>query len=140
MILKIEPLTICHINSFHTDSQSFKEDMEFNLQHPILRQAYAILCPLERVVLGVVGASCISNGVWEGWFYLSRSAGLYAKSIVQTCITLSDFFIKKDIHRLQIAVRHEHRKWAKALGFHFECIVKNYHSNIDHYMYVKLRG
>jgi hypothetical protein len=139
MMLDLEPLNIFHIDELDTEVPNAKEDLLAVLDSEGTKKGYAIMSPNNDVV-GIIGGSIISKGVWEGWFYLGKKGSKYAKSLVRTCRHFSDLVVEHDVHRLQIAVLDEYKKWAESLGFQFESVVKNYHRNLDHTMYVKLRG
>lgn len=140
MMLKVSGLELADISSFnHPDKDSLLESAVFNLEHPLFRRMFTMKDENDYVI-AIIGASYISKGVWEGWVFPCSDVRKYAKSLVREVRDFSDWALTLDIHRLQIAVLEENRKWAESIGFQFESIVKNYHSNKDHFMYIKVRG
>jgi RimJ/RimL family protein N-acetyltransferase len=140
MILNAIPTTLEHVNNFAHTETSFDVPsvLSFCIDYPNIRPMMSFM-DNDRVVF-ICGLSFISEGVWEAWLIPSKIMHNYAKSAVRsmrdfTTWLLSDF----PAHRIQIAVLAEHEKWAKSLGFQFESIVKKYHNQRDHYMYVKVR-
>lgn len=121
-----------------------RQDAYFNFRFPEFRRMFKLTDPGNDKIVAVIGASLISKGVWEGWVFTGPDVKKYAKRLVKEVRDFSDWALTDGsnhgpgIHRLQIAVLEENRKWAEAIGFQFEGIVKNYHSNKDHFMYIKV--
>ncbi len=116
--------------------EKFREDAEFNFEYPHFRRMFKMTDGEHMVA--IIGATLISQGVWEGWVFPCQEIKKYAKRLVRETKDFSDWALTQDIHRLQIAVLEENRKWAESIGFQFEGIVKNYHSKKDHFMYIKV--
>lgn len=138
MMLNIEPLDKHHIEIF----ESFKEvgnELHFVLNNKNIRNAFSLIST-DGYIVGILGASFIGKGIWEGWFYPSKKVKNHTRALVRSSKLMSDLIVEKDMHRLQIAVLSDNKKWAESLGFQFEGIVKNYHGNKDHFMYIKVRG
>lgn len=138
MTLKVSELTIEDAQNFnHTgDKELFVKNMTFNLELPQLRRCYAF--KKDGYTVAILGGSWISNGVWEVWLFPAADVQNYAKSLVRELKDFTDWVFTRDVHRLQMAVLEQNKKWAQAIGFQFEGIVKNYHSNKDHFMFIKV--
>lgn len=137
-MLDIEPLNLEHISRFSSESD-VSHELQFALDNLNIRMAFSVLDQVGTVI-GVLGASYIGVGIWEGWFYPSIHVHKHPRALVKTSQEFSRLIVEKDMHRLQIAVLDSHRKWAESIGFQFEGIVKKYHGNKDHFMYIKVRG
>lgn len=138
MTLKVSGLDLRDLKEFnHPDRDSIMESAAFNIAHPEFRRMFSMKTESGYLV-AVIGASYISQGVWEGWVFPCADVRKYAKRLVRETKDFSDWALTLDIHRLQIAVLEENRKWAESIGFQFESIVKNYHSKKDHFMYIKV--
>lgn len=136
-MLKVTELQLSDLDSFNrADREDLIEDVKFNLGFPQFRRMYAMKD--GETLVAIIGASYISKGVWEGYVFTCDDIHKYAKRLVREARDFSDWAFEWDVHRLQIAVLEENRKWAEAIGFQFEGIVKNYHSNKDHFMYIKV--
>jgi hypothetical protein len=136
-MLKVSALELSDLDNFNRpDREDLIEGFKFNLQYPQFRRMYALKS--GDYMVAIIGASYISKGVWEGYVFTCADIHKYAKSLVREARDFSDWAFQWDVHRLQIAVLDENRKWAEAIGFQFESIVKNYHSNKDHFMYIKV--
>lgn len=134
-MLKVEGLDLSDLTG---EWERLLPDAEFNLAHPEFRRMFSMKS--GDIMVAIIGASLISEGVWEGWIFTGSEVKKYAKSLVREARDFSDWALSVDIHRLQIAVLEENRKWAESIGFQFESIVKNYHSKKDHFMYIKVKG
>jgi hypothetical protein len=141
MMLKAQPTTKEHIDLLDPEDVGFDVSLalETAFKYPDIRPMMTFLNN-ENAPVFVCGLSQISPGLWEAWLIPSKILKKHALSAVKTLREFTDWVIDNNhAHRLQIAVLEHNVKWAQALGFHFECIVKNYHSNRDHFMYVKVR-
>jgi RimJ/RimL family protein N-acetyltransferase len=137
MTIKVSALELEDLYTFNNvDRASLIESAKFNLEHPHFRRMFSMKDD-KGYLVAVIGASYISKGVWEGWIFPCADVGKYAKRLVREVKDFSDWALTLDIHRLQIAVLEPNKKWAESIGFQFESIVKNYHSNKDHFMYIK---
>lgn len=136
--LRVESLTLEEVKKFNTvDLPTVLRNMEFNIEFPEFRRMFGMFS--GDYLVAIIGASLISKGVWEGWVITCSDVKKYAKRLVREAKLFSDWALSlDDIHRLQIAVLEENRKWAESIGFQFEGIVKNYHNNKDHFMYIKV--
>lgn len=135
MTIKVSELTLEDAYKF-SSCEIFRKNMEFNLSIPELRRSFSF--NKDGEILAILGGSWISQGVWEVWLYAGESKHKFAKSLVREVKDFTDWVITQDVHRLQMAVLEENRKWAQAIGFQFESIVKNYHSKKDHFMFTKV--
>jgi hypothetical protein len=141
MILKAVSTTEDHLTMFdHKDvGIDVKKSLNFSLQHPDIRPMMSFFS--ENTLVFICGLSYISEGVWEAWLIPGTNIKNFSKATVRTMRDFTNWLLTDfDAHRLQIAVLDENVKWAEALGFQFESIVKNYHSRKDHFMYVKVRN
>jgi hypothetical protein len=142
MTLKAYPTTINHLDNFEYKEVGFdvEKALEFSLNYPEIRPMMSFLTE-ENQIIFICGLSAISEGIWEAWLIPSIHINKYP---IQTVKAMKDFtnWLLTDYpaHRVQIAVLDENVKWAKAIGFQFESIVKKYHSGKDHFMYVKVRN
>ena len=141
MTLKAEPTNREHLKILDPEDIGFDVDdcLETALKYPDIRPMMTFLNS-ENMPVFVCGLSHISPGVWEAWLIPSKRLKDHAMSTIKTLTDFTNWILDhNDSHRIQMAVLDQNVKWARALGFHFESIVKNYHNNKDHYMYVKVR-
>lgn len=140
MTLKAVPTTEEHLSNFdHKDvGIDVKNSLNFSLKFPDIKPMMSFMD--GNTVVFICGLSYISEGIWEAWLIPSVDIKRYAKDTVRSLRDFTDWLLSEfDAHRIQIAVLDENVKWAKALGFQFESVVKKYHSRKDHFMYVKVR-
>jgi len=140
MTLKAETLKLDHLNNF--DAAEIGIDVKsiatFAVNYPEIRQAMAFTKDSKTIF--ICGLSFISEGVWEAWLIPCKDIKKYAKETVRSVRDFTDWlFNVHSAHRIQIAVEDFNCKWAKAIGFQFEGIVKKYHKGVDHYMFTKVR-
>jgi hypothetical protein len=140
MTLKAEPFKLEHLDNFDPKEVGFdvKETLTFALKYPQIRQVISFIKDGKTVF--ICGMSFISQGVWEAWLIPCKDIKKYAFETVKSVRNFTDWLFEVyEAHRIQIAVEDFNCKWAKAIGFHFEGIVKKYHKGVDHYMYIKVR-
>lgn len=141
MMLKAEATTQKHIEDLYPEDVGFDVSLalETSFKYPDIRPMMTFLNK-DNLPVFICGLSQISPGLWEAWLIPGKRLKDHALSTIKTLRDFTDWVLDNDhAHRLQIAVLDHNVKWAQALGFHFESIVKNYHSNKDHFMYVKVR-
>lgn len=139
------------LNATPTKMEDIKDlgviDIGFNIEECLdLAMKYPDIRPMmtfsnqDNKAVFICGMSHISPGVWEAWLIPGNLLKTHAKEAVKTLKEFTDWVLDNNhAHRVQIAVLENNKKWAQALGFQFEAIVKNYHSNKDHYMFIKVR-
>ena len=140
MTFKAEVFNLNHLDNFEPKDIGFdvKQALSFAIEYPEIRQVMAFT--KEAKTIFICGLSYISEGIWEAWLIPSKDIKKYAKETVRSMRDFTDWLFEyHSAHRLQIAVKEENCKWAKAIGFQFESIVKKYHKGVDHYMYIKVR-
>lgn len=141
--MTLEQFHMEHLKGFAAvgiGQEDLEQSMEFNLNYPHFRSALTLLDD-QGETIALFGKNQISNGVVEVWLIPSTKVKEHAKSIVKAFKTIIDITLQEShIHRVQMAVLESHRKWAETLGFEYEGVVKNYHDNKDHYMYIKVKG
>lgn len=141
MTLKAEAFKPEHLNSFDAAEIGIdvKSITQFALDYPEIRQIMAFTKDSKTIL--ICGLSFISEGVWEAWLIPCKEIKKYAKDTVRSMKNFTDWlFDYHSAHRIQIAVEDYNCKWAKAIGFQFEGIVKKYHKGVDHYMFIKVRN
>jgi len=130
-----------HVDIFDPQEVGFNvpDALYFSLDYPSIRPMMSFFNDVGDIVF-ICGLSYISEGVWEAWLIPSKRLHNYAKASVRALSDFTNWVLEHfNAHRVQIAVLDENKKWAEALGFQFESIVKKYHSGKDHSMYVKVR-
>lgn len=141
--MTLEQFHMEHLKGFKAvgvEDEELERSMEFNLAYPHFRSALTLLNDHGETI-ALFGKNQISNGVVEVWLIPSTKIQEHGKSIVKTLRAIVDITLQEShIHRVQMAVLASHRKWAETLGFEYEGLVKNYHDNQDHYMYIKVKG
>jgi len=140
MTFKAEPFKIEHLKNFDPKDVGFdsKSIIESALNYPEIRQIMSFTKDSKTIF--ICGLSFISEGVWEAWLIPCKDIKKYAKDTVRSVKDFTDWLFEcHSAHRIQIAVSDDNCKWAKAIGFEFESIVKKYHRGLDHYMFIKVR-
>lgn len=141
MTLKAEAFKMEHLDNFDYPEIGIdvRSTTQFALNYPEIRQVMAFTKDTKTIF--ICGLSFISQGVWEAWLIPSKEIKKHAKDTVRSMKDFTDWlFDYQNTHRIQIAVEDFNCKWAKAIGFQFEGIVKKYHKGVDHYMFIKVRN
>jgi len=103
-------------------------------------ELFSIIC--DNKVLGIVGANHMRQGTAEVWICISKHISKYAKTFHKTVLDLIEWGVKKhNKYRLTIAVRVDsdrNYKWAEAIGFKAEGIMKKYDGKKDFYLMARL--
>lgn len=139
MILKATPTNEDHLRNFSPKEKGLDvfSYLSKSLEYPEIRPMMSF-SDKDKIVF-ICGLSFISEGVWEAWLIPSDIITKYKKSVVRT---MKDFiewvFNFMPVHRIQIAVLEENKKWAQSIGFSFESLAKMYHNKKDHYIYTKV--
>lgn len=140
MMFKAEVFNLSHLDNFDPQDVGFdvKKTLTFALDYPEIRQVISFIKDSKTIF--ICGLSFISEGIWEAWLIPCKDIKKYAKETVRSMRDFTDWlFDHHSAHRIQIAVLEHNKKWASAIGFQFESIVKKYHKGVDHYMYTKVR-
>ncbi len=94
-------------------------------------------------VYAVFGLTFLWNGVAEGWALLTDKISEFKFALHKRILNAIKFYVEKmDIKRLQITVKSDFEKgikWAEALGFEKESLMKKWGpEGADYYQYVRL--
>jgi len=84
----------------------------------------------DDLIIGIVGATIIWNGVAEIWAVMSEKVKEYKVTTFKACWDLIDWFSKKhEIHRFFVTVSNDYevgQRFMRRLGFIKECVMKRY--------------
>lgn len=141
-MIKVEKFHMAHLKNFTPREVigDFETTMIENVMDPH-KDIVAIINGGETIC--IAGINHLRLGVCEAWLIPSDSVNRYKLSFFKAVRRLVDFvFQNMSIHRFEIAIDcewHEGTKWAKALGFKFESIAREYDFNRrDHAIYTRI--
>lgn len=92
-------------------------------------------------VIALAGIFELRPGVVEAWIIRGHSINEYPHAFFKLMYSIMYKFVFPiiGVHRVQIAVKKEWRKWAEKLGLNFECVLEAYDDDyIDYYQYSKV--
>lgn len=139
-MLKLEPFEMHHLDYF--SPSSFEGDLAaacaFCLDHPRFRQLVSVLSNTGEII-ALAGSHYINRDCVEVFLIPSQKVKKHAKALVRTMMLLTDVLLN-DVCRVQFPVLPHNRKWATAIGFEYEGVVKKYFGSEDHFMYIKTRS
>jgi RimJ/RimL family protein N-acetyltransferase len=104
---------------------------------------FAYTCFLDGKPVAVFGCSILWEGVGEMWSVIGDIARTKPVAMTKVGIAFVDICqISLGLHRLQITVKTSNNsavKWARAIGFISECVMKRYSADkLDYNLMVRL--